>query len=477
MMRSIRVRGIGLTVCAALLVSGCGGGSGGSGGGGGTSATPTPTPAPGVAGCSLREREDWALAQLSEWYLFPTALASGANPAAYSTLPDYVDALTATARAQGHDRYFTYVTSIASEDAYYSAGSNAGYGFRIAVDTTGLTVLESFEGAPALAAGIDRGARITAIGNSPSTMRDVSDIMAAQGSAGVDAALASGSANTTRVLRVTDASGTRDVSVTQADYTLLPVSSRYGAKTIDDGGRKVGYINLRTFISPANSALTTAFAQFQAAGVTDVIVDLRYNGGGLVSVAETLASLMGRNRATSDVIDYLSYRPEKASQNYTGFFAPQTQSLAPTRIAFIGLSGTASASELVINAFIPYLHANAGLIGGNTFGKPVGQIAVDRPQCDDRLRIIAFAVQNSAHQGDYYSGLASKVEASCRAADDTSKPLGDPNEASTRAALDFIAGRSCTAIAGSQSPQAAGAQHLLIPEHPTTAQREMPGSF
>ena len=46
-------------------------------------------------------------------------------------------------------------------------------------------------------------------------------------------------------------------------------------------------------------------------------------------------------------------------------------------IAFIGLAGTSSASELVINAFTPYLHANSALIGTNTYGKPVGQIALD----------------------------------------------------------------------------------------------------
>jgi hypothetical protein len=72
-----------------------------------------------VAGCSLRERQDWAEAQLREWYLFPETLPANANPAAYTTLDDYIDALTANARAQNWDRFFTYRTSIAEENAYY----------------------------------------------------------------------------------------------------------------------------------------------------------------------------------------------------------------------------------------------------------------------------------------------------------------------------------------------------------------------
>ncbi|WP_220095720.1 S41 family peptidase, partial [Klebsiella variicola] len=79
---------------------------------------------------------------------------------------------------------------------------------------------------------------------------------------------------------------TSDVTLVKANYDIQPVSSRYGAKIIDDGGKKVGYVNLRTFISTANPQLRAAFANFKSQGVTEVIVDFRYNGGGLVSVAE-----------------------------------------------------------------------------------------------------------------------------------------------------------------------------------------------
>ncbi len=138
------------------LLSGCGGGGGDGGSGTSGAATPTPTAA---AGCTLTERQNWAAGQLREWYLFPDLLPASLSPAGYSTVDDYIDALTATARSQRKDRYFTYLTSIAGENAYYSGGASGGFGIRLSYDNANRRVFvsEAFEGAPALAAGIDRG--------------------------------------------------------------------------------------------------------------------------------------------------------------------------------------------------------------------------------------------------------------------------------------------------------------------------------
>ncbi|HXH16366.1 MAG TPA: S41 family peptidase [Sphingomonas sp.] len=477
-------RRFGTMLAMAAMLSGCGGSDSGSVSTGGNTASPAPTPTPTAsAGCSLRERQDWAASQLREWYLFPETLPTNLSPAGYTTVDDYIDALTATARAQRKDRFFTYLTSIKEETAYYTSGSSAGFGIRFALDQTGqrLFSAESFEGAPGLAAGIDRGTEIVAIGTTSSNLRTVSAIIAAEGTAGLNTALGPDTAGTARVMRIADAAGTRTVTVTKTDFSLLPVSTRYGAKIIDDGGRRVGYINLRTFIMTAEPALKAAFASFRANGITNVIIDLRYNGGGLIATAEYLGDLLGGGRSTSEVFDYVTFRPEKASNNTTRFFARQPESIAPTKIAFIGTGGTASASELVINAFTPYLHGNSGLIGTNTYGKPVGQIALDQPACDDRLRVIALATQNATRNGNYYDGLATTVEASCQATDDIAYQLGDPLESSTRQALNFLAGRSCTPITGSVNARSAQTsalrQELLMPAAPSTAQRMVPGSF
>lgn len=493
-------RATAMTAALALL-SACGGGSGtgvvggggGSGGVGGNTPTPTPT------ACSLRSRQDWVAGQMNEWYLFPETLPANLNPAAYTTVEAYLDALTATARAQRKDRYFTYITSIAEENAYYNSGSSAGFGFRLALDGSNrLFITEAFEGAPALHAGVDRGAEIVSIGTSSSNLRTVSSILTSEGVAGLNNALGTPAAGLTRVFQIRDLAGTtRNVTLAMADFELLPVSSRYGAKVIDDGGRRVGYINLRTFINTADAPLRNAFANFKAQGITDVIIDVRYNGGGLISIADLINNLLGGDKTTSQVSTHVTFRPSKSAENETIYFAPQPQSIVPNRIAFIGTGGSASASEMVMNTFIPYLGNRAALVGTNTYGKPVGQIARDRTECDDRLRVIAFALENSAHQGAYYDGIAPFMGATCQAADDISRQLGDPQEQSTRRALDFLAGRSCTPISASVSATATASapgtglntqlervrldgtrrMELVMPDRPSTPQREVPGLF
>lgn len=137
----------------------------------------------------------------------------------------------------------------------------------------------------------------------------------------------------------------------------------------------------------------------------------------------------------------------------------------------------------------PYLGNNAALVGSNTYGKPVGQIALDRAACDDRLRVIAFSTQNANNAGFYYDGLAPVMEQTCQASDDVAFPLGDAREASVARALDFLAGRSCTRISAGGEARTAGLRdgeattlqdrplELLTPDRPTTPQREVPGSF
>ena len=471
-----------ILVTLSLLLSACGGGGSAPPTSG---VTPSPTPTPSTGGtCSLRSRQDWAAAQLREFYLFPETLPATLDPAGFSSVTTYIDALTATARAQGRDRFFTFITSIAEENAFINSGQTAAFGIRLQTDSVArrVFVADSFENAPAFAAGLDRGTEILAIGASAADLRSVDAIIAAEGSGGISTAFGPSTAGVTRTVRITDTGGTRVVSMTKADFAIQPVSPRFGTRIIDDGGKRVGYVNLRTFISTADPQLRDAFATFKAQGIREIIVDFRYNGGGLVSLAELMGDLMGDNRLASDVYSFTTFRPEKSSNNSTKFFNRQAQSIAPLRIAFIGTAASASASELVVNSFTPYLGTASGLIGANSFGKPVGQIARDQAACDDRLRIVAFATQNSARRGEYFNGLAGEVAASCRAEDALSAPMGNPAEASTRAALDFLAGKACTPISA-DARSAAGAEVprdrrvLLVPDQPGVAQREVPGTF
>lgn len=481
--------------CMAMLAA-CGSG-GGSGGGNSSNAPPTvlptpvaPAPTPSPSGqCSLSSRQDFVRAQLQEWYLFPDLLDLSVDKSAFTDIDDYIDALVAPARAASRDRFFTYLTSITEEREFLQQGNNAGFGVRLSYDREANTVFvaEAFESSNALANGIDRGTQLLEIQEPGEPSQSVATLMAQGGPSAVIAALGPSTIGVTRILTVRDPGGaTRSISITKSQYTLDPVSDRYGTIVIEDNGKRVGYLNLRTFIDPARDDLIAAFDSFRAQGVSELIIDFRYNGGGLVSIAELIGDLLGAGRQ-GQVFSFTNFRPSKANENETYRFDPRGQSIMPTKIAFIGTGSTASASELVINAMQPYLGTNMALIGEDTFGKPVGQIAIDRPSCDDRFRIVAFATQNANRQGDYYTGLASTLARTCAAEDDVSRPLGDPREAMIATALDFLAGRSCTPIdAGTARVQSAERVRLQQREDQTellrrsrggTPDRDLPGSY
>ena len=466
-----------LAVSMAASLAACGGGGGGGGntaGGGGGGGT-------GNATCSLSNRQDWVFGQINEFYLFPNLIATNVNKANFNDVQSYIDALVAPARAQDRDRFFTYITSIAEENALINSGSSAGFGIRLAYDTTNnrVFVIEAFENAPAFPQGFDRGTELITIQG-----QSVATLMANGGPQAVIDALGPSDPGVTRSFTIEDTNGVRtDVSVTKADYSLDPISDRYGVRILNDGGKQVGYINLRTFIvDSAGPQLRDAVQQFRDQGITEVILDFRYNGGGLVSVAELLGDLLGADKV-GQVFSRTTFRDSLSNNNETKNFASQPQAIAATKIAVIGRGGTASASELVANSFISYLGDNTALIGANTFGKPVGQIARDLDACDDRLRVVAFQTENSAGNSDYYSGLATAFSQTCRADDDIFTQLGEPTEDSVSKALDFLAGRSCTAISSSgqqgvQSARSVAAEKILMqPAKPTAAQYRIPGIF
>ncbi len=467
---------LGLALAGALAACGGGGGSGGNTGGGNT---PTPTggtPTPSM--CSLADRQAWVLQQLERDYLFPNLLDTSVDPANYTTVQAYIDALVAPARALGRDRYFTYITSIQEEQDLINSGSSAGFGFRLAYDSVNsrVFILEAFEAGPAFAQGIDRGTEIIAVDGT-----STADLFASGGAAAFSEALGPTEAGVTRTLIIRQPDTTQSsVTVTKAEYVLDPVSDRYGAVVINNGGTDVGYINLRTFIvADAGPQLRTAIDGFRQQGITQVILDFRYNGGGLVSVAELLGDLLGADKVGQEYSRTEFNSILGPANNSSKDFAAQPEAIAATKIAVIGTGSTASASELTANAFIPYLGTNLALVGSDTYGKPVGQIARDRSACDDRLRVMAFRTVNADGGGDYYNGLADVMPRTCAATDDFLDQFGTTGEASTAAALTFLGGGACTAIsaAGTQQPLSRQRTQPMRPGAPTAAQYQIPGLY
>jgi len=472
-----------LSVSFALALAACGGdGSSSPPVLVGPTPTPTPSPTPTSAGCGLPVQQDFADAVLSEWYLFPNLLDNGVDRTRFSNLQSYLDARVAPARAQNRDRFFTFATSIAEENALINSGSSAGFGIRLSYDTQAnrVFVVEAYENANGFAAGLDRGSELIAIGTSSANLQLVSTLMATGGRDAVVNALGPTTPGTARVLRFIQPNGTViERIVTKSEFALDPLSDRYGALILEQQGKRVGYLNLRTFIvSDAAPQLRDAFGLFAREGVRELIIDLRYNGGGLVSVADTLGDLIGQGRV-NQVWSRTVLRASKAAENQTRLFRSETNAIAPTRIAFITTAATASASELVINSMIPYLGNNIALIGSDTFGKPVGQFAFDQQSCDLRIRAVTFQTVNANGLGEYYSGLAGVVPNTCRAIDDVLRPFGDPREASIATAIDFLAGRTCTPISAASANTiiAPSDRGMLMSNKPSAAQIELPGLF
>lgn len=412
-----------LLVLLAGLLSACGGGSGG-----GDSA----------ASCSVAEVNRFVRDRTYADYLFQDLLPASVDPLAYADPQALLDAMTAEARALGYDRGFSYVTSITADNARFQ-GQNAGFGFRLALTADERLLLpEVFETAPA-ATVFARGTEIVEIDDG-NGYRTISEWLLIDPT--LDAAFGPAEAGVSRGFRYRLAgdSTLRETQLTKAEYSLDPISNIDGVAVLQGpAGEPVGYLNLRSFVSTADSELRSAFASFGDQGIQQFIVDLRYNGGGLVSIAELLQNLLGEALAGQNA--YTSIFKDEQAEPFTRFTL-QSQSVTPLRIAFITTAGSASASELVINTMNPYLQI--AIVGANTYGKPVGQSAIDDSGCDLRLRLVTFRTVNAEYNGDYYDGLASSVDQACAADDDLARSMADPLESSTAAALDWLDSGSCS---------------------------------
>ena len=172
------------------------------------------------------------------------------------------------------------------------------------------------------------------------------------------------------------------------------------------------------------------------------------------------------------------FSPAKSVQNSTARFQPQPQSTRPVRIAFLTTDATASASEININSLKPWVEA--AIVGSDTYGKPVGQLAFDLSNsCQDRLRLVTFKTVNSLGEGDYYDGIASSMQFACAASDTLAAPMNDAGDGLTGAALGWLGTGACGSVigaspTGAQSKTAADSRCRLS-RPPSAAERWLPG--
>jgi hypothetical protein len=194
---------------------------------------------------------------------------------------------------------------------------------------------------------------------------------------------------------------------------------------------------MKDFITQAEAPLTAAFNSFRAAGARDVILDLRYNGGGRISTATVLASMVAGITHDQSVFTNLVFNTKQSTQNTSYRLASQNTGF--DRVVVLTGARTCSASELVVNGLKPYVQVVT--VGGQTCGKPFGFVPVT--SCSSTFSAVNFESFNANGQGRYYNGIA----ATCPATDDFNGQLGDPTEALTAVASSYLQNGLCPAIA------------------------------
>jgi carboxyl-terminal processing protease len=414
-------------------------------------------PQTGTGACTNDAQKQFVLDNLYAWYLWNDLLPPGISIASYPSPEQLVFDVTRTFGPQNANNepidLFSSVGSLEADTQFFGEGRFEGFGFSWRFEDqaqTDFRVTRTFAGSPAETGGLVRGDQILTLNT-----RTIADIVASEGIG------AFFDANDTVDFEIQPLAGGVFVStITKDIVTINPVPQW---RIIDEGnGRMVGYLELSQFISTASADLDAAFAAFNSASVTEIILDLRYNGGGLVSTAELLGDLLGGFVADGLVFSSTEFNADRASNNGVTLFSNiVNRSPNLSQLIVIASRGTASASELVTNGMIP--HVNVAIVGDRTFGKPVGQIGIEF--CDKILRPTAFRLANADGDGDYFDGLP----VDCPAADDLSVAVGDDSDPNVVAALGYLETGACPVISlpgGQQKPAPMVPQLMVEPNAP-----------
>ena len=411
----------------AALLAGCGGG--------GDVSSPLP-PLPGLT-CSTLDERLWLDAYFDEWY-FWYRQAPNPNPARDMTLAEFFNEslYTGTDPAFPRDRW-SFIEPTADFDRFFSDGRLLGYGVYLAgLETQAnparpLRVRYVEPQSDAAARGVQRGDEIVSVNG-----RAASQIVAADDYS----IFTPGTEGQTLDLVLRNGSSQRTVSLRASAFALTPVTLARVLQTPQ--GKRMGYLHVKDMISQAEPGLSAAFADFKAQGVQELVIDLRYNGGGLVSLAGTLSSYVSAGRTRSQPFARLLFNDRRASaENETFRFGNPSAGLDLSRVYVLAGPRTCSASELVINGLRPFV--DVVVVGDTTCGKPVGFQPVSR--CNTTFSVVNFESVNASNQGRYFNGIA----AGCAVTEDFGKALGSTDEPLLATARQHADSGSCPAQASS----------------------------
>lgn len=405
----------------------------------------------GPRSCEVPDQNEWVYGLMQQAYLFADDLEA-IDPAEYES----PHAMVSDLRVEP-DRW-SRVSDRGRTNALFEEGKFIGLGFRTRRDADGRVVVADVNAdSPASAEAIRRGDVIRTI--SGLTTEEIDDQsrwseIYGENIPGVSVDL-----------EVERANGSRDPVTLTKDWIAIETVPNHIVLDVD--GRPVGYLLFATFVDTAPAALDEAFANFRREGVREVVVDVRYNGGGLISVARHFMHLLVGGVAAGRTAYMVRYNAAFADENDERELMRLDHSLpAVDHVVFITTGSSLSATELLINAVSS--HAPVSIVGGTTGGKPVGSRHF--AFCDSVAAPLTFRLLNADGEGDYYDGL----RADCPASDDLSHPLGDPDEGSLAVALHLLRTGQCLPDPAGEEAAPPQRGDLIMPTEPLGGD-ELPG--
>lgn len=421
-----------------------------------------------VQGSSYLEKM-WLRSWSDETYLWYDEIID-TNPGTFS-VTDYFNLLITnelTSSGAAKDNFHFYVDT-ATWNASFESGESSGYGARFTIDNTTnprtAIVVYSDPDTPATSADVNmqRGTRILSIDGVDINSNEDSEL------AILNAGLSPTSIGETHTMTIQnlDDEQPREITITSATVTSSPVQH---VTTLSTESGNVGYLLFNSHISTAEEGLVNAINTLADNNITDLVLDLRYNGGGALAIASQLAYMITGPIATSNkVFERTSFNnkhpiinpvtgetltPVPFYDQTVGFSLPAGQPLpylSLSRVFILSTEDTCSASESIING-LQGADIEVIQIGSTTCGKPYGFYATDN--CSNTYFTVQFQGVNHVGFGDYSDGFTPENSddiygipvPGCTVNDDLNHGFGDTNEALLSAALHYRNTGECPLI-------------------------------
>ena len=420
------------------------------------------------------------------------------DPSLFTT-PVYFDGLVTTAvTASGNDKdRFHFSLSTEEWIALSQSGASAGYGTLFALLQTApprkILVAFTDPGTPAEAVNLARGAEILTV--------DGVDVINGSDVDALNAALFPADEGESHDFTVRDLGSqqTRSFTMVSAITTSTPVQKIMTFPMAS--GDVVGYMLFNDHLATAERGLFDAVTFLKAASINDLIIDLRYNGGGFLDIASEFSYMIaGAVPTAGRTFELLTFNDKHPVTNPVtgqplvpigfhtvspGGFSLTAGTTLPTldlsRVFVLTGPGTCSASESIINS-LRGVGVEVIQIGSTTCGKPYGFYATDN--CGTTYFTIQFRGENELGFGDYADGFTPQnadntIEPKlpgCSVGDDFTAALGDPAELRLAAALDYAETGNCpaasdVALPGLSKPGFVADDNLVIPKSPWLSNR------